>query len=61
VKRKKKASDQERVKKAAKVGGLFKEAGGDRPLPTPFTETSQDFNKQFKLLENESGVWRRFA
>jgi hypothetical protein len=49
------------VKKAAEASGLFKEAEGDRPLPTPLIEQSQEFNKQFKPLENESGVWRRFA
>jgi hypothetical protein len=40
---------------------LFIEVGGDRPLPTMLGEQSQIFNKQFKLLENESGNRRRFA
>jgi hypothetical protein len=34
VKKKDKASEQERVEKASGASGLFKEAGGDRPLST---------------------------
>jgi hypothetical protein len=61
VRRKKKATNQERVKKAAGQVGYLKRLRGDRPLPTPLTEQSQEFNKQFKPPENESGVWRRFV
>jgi hypothetical protein len=38
VRKKKRASDQGRVKKAARASRLFKEARSDRPLPTPLTE-----------------------
>jgi hypothetical protein len=41
--------------------GYLKGLRGDRPLPTPLVEQSQEFNKQFKPPENESGNWRRFA
>jgi hypothetical protein len=41
--------------------GYLKRLRGDRPLSTPLTEQSQEFNKQFKAPENELGVWRRFA
>jgi hypothetical protein len=43
------------VNKTAKASGLFKEARGDRPLPTLLAEQSQEFNKQFKPLEKKSG------
>jgi hypothetical protein len=52
---------KERVKKMARASRLFKEAKGDRPLPTPLAEQSQEFNKQFKLPKNESGNWHCFA
>jgi hypothetical protein len=41
--------------------GYLKRPGGDRSLPTPLTEKSQEFNKQFKPPGNELGIWRRFA
>jgi hypothetical protein len=60
VKKKEKASEQERVEKAA--GPFYlKRSGGDRPLPTLLIKKSQEFNKQLKPPRNESGVWRRFA
>jgi hypothetical protein len=52
---------KEQVKKTTRASGLFKEAGGDYPLPTPPAKQSQEFNKQFKPLEKKSGNWRRFA
>jgi hypothetical protein len=33
--------------------GYLNRPRGDRPLPTPLTEQSQEFNKQFKPPENE--------
>jgi hypothetical protein len=49
------------VKRTAEASSLFIGAGSDRPLPTPLVEQSQEFNKQFKLSEKESGNRRRFA
>jgi hypothetical protein len=56
VKKKEKASEQERVEKAAGASRLFKEAGRRPSTSYPLTEQSQEFNKQFKPPGNESGV-----
>jgi hypothetical protein len=61
VKKKEKPSDQERMEKATGAGGYLKRPRGVHPLPTPLTEQSQEFNKQFKLPGNESGIWRCFT
>jgi hypothetical protein len=58
VMRKKRASEQGQEPRQA---GYLKRPRGDRPLPTPLTEQSQEFNKQFKLPKNESGNWHRFT
>jgi hypothetical protein len=52
---------KEQVKKTSRASRLFIEAGGKHPVPTPLTEQSQEFNKQFKPLEKKSGNWHRFA
>jgi hypothetical protein len=60
--RKKKKSDDQRLSEENNMASrLFIEAGGDRPLPTTLVKQSQEFNKQFKPSENESGNRRRFA
>jgi hypothetical protein len=46
---------KEQVKETTRASGLFKEAGGDCPLPTPLAKQSQEFNKKFKPLEKKSG------
>jgi hypothetical protein len=51
----------ERVKRTAGASKLFIGARSDRPLSTPLTEQSQEYNKQFKPSENESGNRHRFA
>jgi hypothetical protein len=58
---KKKMMIKERVKRTAGASRLFIEVVGDRPLPTTLAEQSQEFNKQFKPPENESGNRRRFT
>jgi hypothetical protein len=59
--RRRKQVIKEQVKRTARASRLFVEAGGDRPLPTPLAEQSQEFNKQFKPPENESGNRHRFV
>jgi hypothetical protein len=59
--RKKKSDDQRLSEENNGASRLFIEARGDHPLPTTLAEQSQEFNKQFKLSENESGSRRRFA
>jgi hypothetical protein len=60
-KKRKKASDQRTSEENSQGSGLFKEAGGDHPLPTPLVEQSQELNKQFKPLKKKSGNWRHFV
>jgi hypothetical protein len=55
VTKNKKASDQGRVKKTARASGLFKEAEGRPSTSYPAHRTVEEFNKQFKPPENESG------
>jgi hypothetical protein len=43
--RRRKQMIKEQVKRTTGASGLFIEAGGDRPLPTPLAEQSQEFNK----------------
>jgi hypothetical protein len=57
----KKSDDQRLSEENNGASRLFIEAGGDRPHPTTLAEQSQEFNKQFKPSENESGNRRRFA
>jgi hypothetical protein len=61
VKKKKKASDQRASEDNSQGKRAIYRSRGDRPLPTPLTEQSQEFNKQFKPLENKLGNWRRFV
>jgi hypothetical protein len=61
VKKKKKADDRRTSEENNGSSRLFIEAGGDRPFPTTLAEQSQEFNKQFKLPENESGNRRCFT
>jgi hypothetical protein len=53
--RRRKQVIKEQVKETTRASGLFKEAGGDCPLPTPLAKQSQEFNKKFKPLEKKSG------
>jgi hypothetical protein len=60
--RKKKKSDDQRLSEENNgASRLYIEAGGDRPLPTTLAEQPQEFHKQFKTSENESGNRRRFS
>jgi hypothetical protein len=59
--KKKKADDRRMSEENYRASRLFIEVRGDRPLPTMLVEQSQEFNKQFKPSENESGNRRRFA
>jgi hypothetical protein len=61
VKKKKKASDQRTSEENSQGKHAIYRSWGDQPLPTSFVEQSQEFNKQFKPPENESGNRRRFA
>jgi hypothetical protein len=60
-KKKRKADDRRMSEENNGASRLFIEAGGDRPLPTTLAKQSQEFNKQFKPPENESGNRHRFA
>jgi hypothetical protein len=59
--RRRKQMIKEQVKRTDGASMLFIEAGDDRSLPTSLAEQSQEFNKQFKPSENESGNRHRFA
>jgi hypothetical protein len=56
-----KADDRRMSEENNGTSRLLIEAGGDRPLPTTLAKQSQEFSKQFKPFENESGNRRRFA
>jgi hypothetical protein len=58
VKRKGKASDQERVKKAVEAGGLFKEAEGFLPR-SPNSHKSSISNSNRLKMSQASGVVSR--
>jgi hypothetical protein len=45
-----------KVKRIAEASRLFIEAGGDRPLPTPFAEQSQEFNKSRLKMSQTTGT-----
>jgi hypothetical protein len=49
--KKEKASEQERVDKAAEASGLFKEAGRQPSTSYPLTEQSQEFNSNSNRLD----------
>jgi hypothetical protein len=53
--------DQKMCEDTNKTDNLFIEARGNRSSPTTPTEQLQEFNKQFKSPEGESGSRRRFA